>query len=168
MKNKNSKAHPVCHHLRILIALKTAMRATPTSANTASHIVASPRIPSPIKDSLTARAKIMFCQTILCVLLAILMPPRGSFELVVHYDNVCSLYCRVASEGTHCNANVCPGQDGSVVYAVPPDEDNFTVALLLLKILYDLHLVLGGEAPRRSRRGRSVLLSPPPLPCYRP
>ncbi len=44
------------------------MRATPTSAKTASHIIASPKIPRPMKVSLTPRAKIMFCHTIPCVL----------------------------------------------------------------------------------------------------
>ena len=53
--------------------LSTHSIATPESANTASHIDASPSRPSTITSIFTASAKITFCQAIRLVLRAIRM-----------------------------------------------------------------------------------------------
>src|SRR5699024_1470781 len=52
-------------------AFKIAMKVTPTSANTASHIVAIPSAPIKRKIAFTTKAKIIFSHTITFVFLAI-------------------------------------------------------------------------------------------------
>ena len=47
-----------------LTAFNIANNATPTSANTASHIVAKPPAPNIKTTTLTPKAKMIFCQTI--------------------------------------------------------------------------------------------------------
>jgi len=46
------------------MAFKTAIKATPTSANTAAHMVARPKAPRANTNTLTPRAKEMFSHTI--------------------------------------------------------------------------------------------------------
>lgn len=53
----------------IRIAFTMAMRATPTSAKTASHRVANPLAPKISTDNLTPNVSKMFCQTTRCVCL---------------------------------------------------------------------------------------------------
>ena len=53
----------------IRIAFTMAMRATPTSAKTASHRVANPPAPKISTDNLTPNVSKMFCQTTRCVCL---------------------------------------------------------------------------------------------------
>lgn len=55
------------------VAFKIANTDTPTSANTASHIVAIPNAPRVKKMALTPNAKIIFCHTIFFVKLEISM-----------------------------------------------------------------------------------------------
>ena len=66
VRSKNSFI--MCFKLQLtfktLVALRIANSATPTSANTASHKVATPIAPSNINNALTAIARMMFCQTI--------------------------------------------------------------------------------------------------------
>ncbi len=57
----------------ILMALKTAISATPISPKTASHIVAMPATPMMMKNNFTPSANIMFCHTMVRVLFAILI-----------------------------------------------------------------------------------------------
>src|SRR5690606_18066468 len=57
----------------ILTAFNIANNATPTSANTASHIVANPPAPSINTMAFTPNAKAIFCQTIFFVCLPILI-----------------------------------------------------------------------------------------------
>ena len=45
------------------MAFRMAINATPTSANTASHMVATPKAPSSSTAPLTPRANQMFCLT---------------------------------------------------------------------------------------------------------
>ena len=49
------------------MAFTMAIRATPTSAKTASHRVASPPAPKASTNSLTPKASEMFCHTIRCL-----------------------------------------------------------------------------------------------------
>ena len=46
------------------MAFRIASKATPTSANTASHMVAMPTAPNSNTASFTPKARMMFCQTI--------------------------------------------------------------------------------------------------------
>ena len=57
----------------ILTALRIASKATPTSANTASHIVANPPAPRAITMILIAKARMIFCITIRLVARPILI-----------------------------------------------------------------------------------------------
>ncbi len=61
------KNHPCLRilYFKTLVALKIAAKATPTSAKTASHMVANPKAPKAINMPLTNMAKMIFCQTIL-------------------------------------------------------------------------------------------------------
>ena len=54
-----------------LIALSTAIKATPTSANTASHILDAPNAVATKTITFTPNANIIFCHTILLVFLDI-------------------------------------------------------------------------------------------------
>ena len=56
-----------------LTALSIATKATPISANTASHMEATPHVPRKIKIILIPSAKDIFCQTIILVFLATAM-----------------------------------------------------------------------------------------------
>jgi hypothetical protein len=60
----------------ILVELATATRAVPISANTASHIDASPIAPRAMKISLMRNTRLMFCQTVF----------RTCFAILVHAD----------------------------------------------------------------------------------
>ncbi|AIG97011.1 cadmium-translocating P-type ATPase [Archaeoglobus fulgidus DSM 8774] len=60
-------------YLSNLIEFITAISVTPTSANTASHIVAIPIAPRLMKNPFTAKARTMFSHTTFCVLFASLI-----------------------------------------------------------------------------------------------
>lgn len=62
-----------------LMALRIAITATPTSPNTASHIVAIPIAPRERIMALTPNAKTIFCQTIIRVFLAMRTANHQSF-----------------------------------------------------------------------------------------
>src|SRR3989337_1213053 len=57
--------------LKMRVAFNIAIRATPISPNTASHIEAIPTAPSRIKTPFTESENIKFCQTIFRVFRAI-------------------------------------------------------------------------------------------------
>ncbi|AAO36462.1 NAD-dependent DNA ligase [Clostridium tetani E88] len=64
----------VIHYLRALIEFSTAINVTPTSANTAAHILANPNAPKESTTNLIPKENIIFSQTIFLVLLAISIP----------------------------------------------------------------------------------------------
>jgi hypothetical protein len=61
---------PVLYHFITLVAFNMVSRATPTSANTASHMVAIPKAPRIKKAPLTPSAKKILFHTIARVFLA--------------------------------------------------------------------------------------------------
>jgi hypothetical protein len=84
----------------ILVEFAMAIKAVPMSANTASHMVASPMAPSAMKILLIRNAKLMFCQTIFRVCFAtetasanlegesVIWTTSALHDYIVHHGNV--------------------------------------------------------------------------------
>lgn len=126
------------------IAFMTAMTMTPTSANTASHIVNTPTAERIRTTAFTTRLNVIFCFTIPSVRLAILTASDSLRRVVVHYDNVCRFYCGIGAESAHCNADIGSCEHRCIVHSVS-DKDKTAASAVLFKELLDLRHLVGGE-----------------------
>ena len=121
-----------------------AKSATPTSANTASHRLAMPSPPKSKTVTFTAKATMMFCQTTTLVRRAIdIACARREGSSLMSTASAASSAAS-APNPPHSHANVCSGQDRSVIQAVTGEEHApICVSLKLVKLS---HLFRGEAA----------------------
>ena len=97
---------------------KIAMTDTPTSANTASHILAIPNAPSISTiafytkckyDILVHDGKCLSCN---------LHKRCNLSHIIIHKNYICSFNGCIGTHTSHCNSNVCSGQYRCIVDSI--------------------------------------------------
>ena len=92
--------------------LRIAITETPTSAKTASHMLAMPKAPEyQDQSALTARAKTIFWRTMRQGLSGNAYDGGNLGDIVVHQNHVCRLDGRIGTHTSHGDADIGTGYD---------------------------------------------------------
>lgn len=119
-----------------------ARTATPTSAKTASHMLAIPRMLRSSTANFTARAKMMFCRATAMVFREMRMALGRLRQIVLQQDQICRLHRRIRTDAAHGNPNTGHSQNRRIVHAVTHKDQGI---LGLLKFPDLFHLILRQE-----------------------
>lgn len=106
------------------IAFKIAITETPTSANTAAHILAYPKAPKINTKNLIPKANTMFWFAMRIVFRAIFITAAIFEGSSVIKTTSAGFDSGIRAKTTHSDTDICPCQYGGIIDSVP-DKDKF-------------------------------------------